>query len=75
MLTLRKKSGGAEIHPKFADIFVVIHGQATLMTGSMVVNPKLASPGETQGTSVQGGSPTQLHQGDVVHRQVPSSVE
>jgi len=67
MLTLRKKSGGAEIHQDYADIFVVVSGQATLISGGTVVAPKLVSPGETQGTSVQGGTSTPLREGDVVH--------
>ena len=72
MLTLRKKSGGAEIHQDYADIFVVVRGQATLVSGGKVIAPKVVSPGETQGTSVQGGASTPLHDGDVVH--IPAGV-
>jgi mannose-6-phosphate isomerase-like protein (cupin superfamily) len=72
MVTLRKKSGGAEIHQNFADIFLVIRGQATLVTGGTVVNPKIAKPGETQGTSVSDGTLTPLHEGDLVH--IPAGV-
>jgi mannose-6-phosphate isomerase-like protein (cupin superfamily) len=67
MLTLRKKSGGAEIHRDYADIFVVVSGQATLVSGGTVVAPKVSGPGETQGASVQGGASIPLHKGDVVH--------
>jgi mannose-6-phosphate isomerase-like protein (cupin superfamily) len=72
MLTLRKKSGGAEIHQDYADIFVVVRGQATLVSGGTVIAPKVVSPGETQGTSVQGGASTPLRDGDVVH--IPAGV-
>jgi mannose-6-phosphate isomerase-like protein (cupin superfamily) len=67
MLTLRKRSGGAEVHQEYADIFVVVRGHATLLSGGTVDAPKVVSPGETQGTSVQGGTSTVLHEGDLVH--------
>ncbi len=67
MLTLRTASGGAEVHEHYSDIFVVVDGTATLITGGTVINPTIASPGETRGTEVQGGTPKKLAKGDVVH--------
>src|SRR5882757_4825729 len=40
MIALRKKSGGAEVHQKYADFFYVVKGQATLTTGGAVVEGK-----------------------------------
>jgi len=72
MVALRHRNGGAEIHEHFADIFIVVEGHATLLTGGSVLAPKTVSPGETKGTSVQGGSPQELKEGDVVH--IPAGV-
>jgi mannose-6-phosphate isomerase-like protein (cupin superfamily) len=67
MISLRHKNGGAEIHENFADIFFVLLGKATLVTGGIVKDAKTVSPGEIRGGSVQNGSSTILNQGDIVH--------
>ena len=72
MLSYRSKNGGGEIHEKFADIFYVVHGNATLLSGGTLMNPSTASPGEMRGTGVEGGAKTPLHQGDFVH--IPANV-
>lgn len=72
MVSYRTKSGGGEIHEKFADFFYVVHGSATLLTGGKLVNPAPASPGEIRGSGVEGGTETQLHEGDFVH--IPAGV-
>jgi mannose-6-phosphate isomerase-like protein (cupin superfamily) len=72
MIALRQKSGSAEVHQKYADIFLVLRGQATLRTGGSVQNPKESAPGEIRGTAVEGGTMTSIHEGDVVH--IPAGV-
>ena len=72
MLSYRSKSGGGEIHEKFADFFYVVHGSATLLTGGKLLNPAPASPGEIRGSGVEGGTETPLHEGDFVH--IPAGV-
>ncbi len=69
MLSYRTKSGGAEVHAKFADFFYVIDGAATLSTGGKLVNPTQANnnPDESGGTAIEGGSEMPLHAGDIVH--------
>lgn len=67
MLTVRNASGGAEVHEHYADIFFVVDGSATLITGGSVIDPKSAGPGETRGTTVEGGTRKKLGKGDVVH--------
>src|ERR1700761_8662315 len=66
-LTLRTKSGGAEIHEHFDDIFFVTGGRATLLTGGTVQNSKTKDGGETQGTAIEGGQTQTVAKGDVVH--------
>jgi mannose-6-phosphate isomerase-like protein (cupin superfamily) len=67
MIALRNKNGSAEVHEKYADIFVILRGEATLLSGGTVVDPKTVSPGETVGTSLKDGSQTPAHEGDVLH--------
>jgi mannose-6-phosphate isomerase-like protein (cupin superfamily) len=67
MLTVRTKSGGAEMHADFNDIFVVLDGEATEITGGTIVDPTEVSPGETRGTRVEGGASTSMRKGDVIH--------
>ena len=72
MIALRKTSGAAEIHEKFADFFFVVRGKATLATGGTVVDARTVGPGEINGTQIQGGARTSLEEGDVVH--IPAGV-
>ncbi len=60
MLTVRTRSGGAEMHAVWNDIFVVLDGEATEVTGGTIVDPKESSPGETRGARVEGGTPTPM---------------
>jgi mannose-6-phosphate isomerase-like protein (cupin superfamily) len=72
MLAFRNRSGGGEVHQNYADVFYILDGRATLLTGGEVVEPKSTGPGETLGTSVKGGSRQELKAGDVVH--IPASM-
>ena len=67
MLSFRSRSGEAEVHERFADLFVVLAGAATLLTGGTVAEARVVAPGETRGTSIEGGTPQSLRQGDVAH--------
>jgi mannose-6-phosphate isomerase-like protein (cupin superfamily) len=67
MLAFRNRNGGGEAHQNFADVFYILDGHATVVTGGEVVDGKSTAPGETLGTSVQGGSRQDVKAGDVVH--------
>jgi mannose-6-phosphate isomerase-like protein (cupin superfamily) len=67
MLTVRVKSGGAEQHDHFADIFVVLDGEATEVIGGKIPNSSSAKPGEVRGARVEGGVDHPMHKGDIVH--------
>jgi len=67
MLAFRQKSGGGELHQNFADIFVILEGHATVVTGGSVADQKTVSPGEIRGKSVEGGARQEVKAGDVVH--------
>jgi len=67
MLSFRSRSGEAEVHERFADLFVVLAGAATLVTGGAVAGARVVGPGETRGASIEGGDERHLRQGDVAH--------
>jgi mannose-6-phosphate isomerase-like protein (cupin superfamily) len=72
MLAFRNRSGEGEVHQNYADVFYILDGRATLVTGGEVLEPKPTGPGETRGASVKGGSRQELKAGDVVH--IPASM-
>ena len=68
MLTVRTKSGGAEVHADWNDFFFPVDGEASVVTGGTVVDPKESSPGETRGVRLEGATTTTpMHKGDVIH--------
>jgi mannose-6-phosphate isomerase-like protein (cupin superfamily) len=67
MLAFRRRDGGGELHQNFADLFYILDGHVTLLTGGEVVDAKTTAPGEIRGASVKGGTGQELKAGDVVH--------
>jgi mannose-6-phosphate isomerase-like protein (cupin superfamily) len=66
-LSVRLRSGQAELHEHFADIFFVLDGRATLVTGGTIISPQSAGPGEIRGAMVAEGVRQELRAGDVAH--------
>jgi mannose-6-phosphate isomerase-like protein (cupin superfamily) len=66
-LAHREASGTAELHEKFADIFVIQSGEATVVVGGKVDGSHQTAPGEIRGTGVSGGERHRVSTGDVVH--------
>lgn len=67
MLAFRNRNGGGEVHQNFADMFTILDGHVTLITGGEVVDAKTTAPAEIRGSSVKGGTRQELKAGDVVH--------
>jgi mannose-6-phosphate isomerase-like protein (cupin superfamily) len=67
MLSYRSQDGGAEMHASFADIFVVVDGEATLLSGGELEHQESSAAGEFRGTAVLHAASTHLAKGDVVH--------
>jgi mannose-6-phosphate isomerase-like protein (cupin superfamily) len=63
----REGNGGAELHQTQVDIWIVEDGEATLVLGGRIVDPKTVKPNEIRGTSIEGGQTYQVAKGDVVH--------
>ena len=67
MLSFRARDGEAELHENFADLFYVLAGRATLITGGTVAGARTVAPGEIRGDAVEGGSRMELRPGDLAH--------
>jgi mannose-6-phosphate isomerase-like protein (cupin superfamily) len=67
MLSYRSRSGEVEVHERFADLFCVLAGSATLMTGGVVVKGRAVAQGEMRGVSIEGGTKQKLRAGDLAH--------
>lgn len=67
MLTVRTKSGGAEQHAQFSDLFFVVRGKGTLLSGGDLENASDAGAGERKGTGLHDAKSTVLGPGDVIH--------
>jgi mannose-6-phosphate isomerase-like protein (cupin superfamily) len=67
MLLFRSRDGQAEQHENFADIFHVLEGRATLLTGGTLTGPETIAPGEMRAASIDGGTRQELRAGDVAH--------
>lgn len=64
----REANGIPEVHDHMDDYFIVESGEATLVIGGEVVNPKKQDdPRETRGDAIKGGQKKKLVTGDVVH--------
>ncbi len=67
LLAERSSDGSAEVHEHEADVYFVVSGEATLVSGGKVVSPHTQKPGEIRGTAISGGERQHLGTGDVVH--------
>jgi quercetin dioxygenase-like cupin family protein len=55
-----------EIHTHDTDIFHILQGTATFVTGGTAVDPQPAAPGEVHAKSMIGGTEHHLTKGDVI---------
>jgi glc operon protein GlcG len=79
----RVEAGHAELHEKETDVFYIVDGEATLVTGGKMIGGKLTKPGQWLGTGIEGGTIHRLSKGDVIvipagvphwYKDVPHSV-
>ena len=62
----RDKAGTAELHEKDTDVFYIVDGTATYVTGGKMIDSKSTAPGEVRGSGIEGGDTRQLSKGDVL---------
>ena len=72
ILLRRTKPGKAEVHQMQADVWYVIDGGCTLVTGGSVVGGAPTEPGEIRGSGIQGGEEHRLAKGDFIR--IPAGV-
>src|ERR1051326_6676597 len=57
---------GSEMHDNTNHVFIIMDGEAEFITGGKLVNPNATEPGQTRGTSIEGGVSHHLTKGDVI---------
>jgi len=62
----RTSAGQVEIHDKETDTFYVLDGEATFVTGGMMIGGRVSRPNQQLGTDIQGGQTHHLTKGDVI---------
>ena len=62
----REGPGQVEIHQADTDIFYILEGSATIITGGDAVAPKEVSSGEWRADKTTGGTTHHLAKGDVI---------
>lgn len=68
----RDAAGEAEVHLADTDIFYVLEGSASFVTGGELVDARPTAPGEVRGSRIAGGATQTLSRGDVIT--VPAGV-
>jgi mannose-6-phosphate isomerase-like protein (cupin superfamily) len=72
LVVRRTKPGQAEVHTELTDVWYVIDGSATFVTGGMLNDSKTVAPHELRGTGVAGGVSRHISKGDVID--IPAGV-
>jgi mannose-6-phosphate isomerase-like protein (cupin superfamily) len=62
----RATVGAAAVHEREAEIFYIIAGTGTLVTGGKLVNETRSNPTNLSGTAVEGGSSRTVSKGDFI---------
>ena len=62
----RTAAGQSEVHVKETDIFYVVDGEATFVTGGTMVGAKETRANQLLGSAIDGGQIHQLKKGDVI---------
>ena len=66
VLAQRRVAGEVEVHAKTNHVFIIVEGEATLITGGTLVSPRQTAPDQTRAPSVNGGEAHHLTKGDVI---------
>ena len=66
VLAQRREAGEVEVHARTNHVFIIVEGEATLVTGGTLVSPRQTAPDQTRAPSVTGGEAHHLSKGDVI---------
>ena len=62
----RAGAGQVEVHDKETDTFYVLDGEATFVTGGVMIGGRVSRPNQQLGSDIQGGETRHLSKGDVI---------
>ena len=62
----RKANGQVEVHDKETDVFHIVDGEATFVTGGKVIALRQTRPLQWTGDGIEGGVTHHLRKGDVI---------
>ena len=65
-LEYRASVGPAAVHEREAEMFYVIDGSATMVTGGKLVNETRTNPQNLSGTAIDGGASRSIAKGDFI---------
>ena len=66
VLAQRREAGVVESHDHTNHVFIMVEGQATLVVGGTMVDPKRTAPDQVRAPSAVGGTAYHLSKGDVI---------
>ncbi len=66
VLAQRREAGPVEYHDHTNHVFVMVEGEATLVVGGTMVDPKRTAPDQMRAPSLEGGTIYHLSKGDVI---------
>jgi mannose-6-phosphate isomerase-like protein (cupin superfamily) len=66
ILANRRQAGPAEYHDHTNHVFIIVEGEATLITGGTMVDAKRTAPDQMRAPSIDGGETHHLVKGDVI---------
>jgi mannose-6-phosphate isomerase-like protein (cupin superfamily) len=66
VLAQRREAGVAEYHERTNHVFIMVDGEATMVVGGTMVDPKKTAPYQMRAPSTEGGTTYHLTKGDVI---------
>jgi mannose-6-phosphate isomerase-like protein (cupin superfamily) len=66
VLAQRREAGVVEYHDRTNHVFIMVEGEATLVVGGTMVDPKRTAPDQMRAPSLEGGTTYHLSKGDVI---------
>jgi mannose-6-phosphate isomerase-like protein (cupin superfamily) len=66
VLAQRREAGPVEYHDHTNHVFIMVEGEATLVVGGTMVEPKRTAPDQMRAPSLDGGTIYHLSKGDVI---------
>lgn len=66
VLAQRREAGVAEYHERTNHVFIMVDGEATLVVGGTMLEPKQTAPYQKRAPSTEGGTTYHMSKGDVI---------